>query len=204
MEAPRNIYITYTASPTAAGGASLLDTIELENSTGKPVTFYLTRQKRYSGDTLNSSYNSMVDIYSFTDYSKTSFTDVTDNNDDDIKLVYNLRHDLSKDYLENLRYVDNTGHTVTGSEKKKLDMKRGWIRGDAALDNNTYYDYSRCRLMYNGENTSTWSEDQYQKVISDGLSFEETPVYYEVAIRIEDEHAKEVASYTGGLAGGTQ
>ncbi len=198
IEAPRNIYIYYTGTQGSTMG-NRLDYIDLINNTDQPVCFYVIRQKRTTGDSLNTNYGCTLNISSPND-------DLTA----DPKLyltsvVQNLRYDLNYDAIDNLKYYkEGTANAVVDAPQLAvLNTKRGLPADHTPEASDTHYDKTRCEIYYNSV-TDLISQEDYVECVFDGMKSDVTPSIYDVTVEVYDTKSnKKVATYTGSLSGGT-
>ncbi len=177
---PRSVYLYFEGMEGAVNtNSNILDNIKVVNTTGNDVTVYLIRTQPKGTEATNATYNEnyrcRVDV---------TAQDMTGSYIECVKLVSNLRYNLSYPPEENFRKYEE------GTTTALPDV-------DIAATN--YYSADRAQYYYN-DSANKIEEVMYKDNISDGYAKEKKNIIYKVQLDIyEPGTTKKVATYTGGI-----
>lgn len=207
--APRSVYL-YFRGIEGATYANDLETIEVNNTTGKNVTVYLIRtiedKAAYDASEMDYNRDYGCDVYlkSIEKEELDESNNPTGNTVGYTYLVSNLRFDLCTEPKENFRvykegstteYAKNVKGTPTEAAEENKDYK---YAGDSK------YDAQRAKYFYKSTETGSFAvmdEATYTKFVSDGYKQnEDVARAYDVTITItESGTGTKIAEYTGGI-----
>lgn len=192
-EVPRSVYLFFDG----ISGATVADTetINVKNDTGKDVTVYLIRTLDNSvtpDATYNESYKCKVNVVS-TKQTVDAFGNITTTNSENVKIVSNLRHNLTKPAVNNYRVYKE------GSVSEKVDNIAQYETDSAGNAITSFYSSTRATYTYNS--ATPMVEADYKKLIFDGYERQVKNILYEVTLEIyEAGKTERVATYTGGIS----